>query len=339
MSVLLVGKNHKILVDGVLLDNDFQETLSVIQSEGLVSKINAEKLCAVMQPLHQVIRSGMANDKLFDDPIFLAPSVNLYPIPFEIILGSYCEGVASKIVLVNDFARAVDASQNLINMPLPKELIAVGNPTFPVESGFDSLLAEVESEFRGINRKISTNSLETLAPLPDAELEVSAIKSHFSESSLLLGKHGSIRSALAKTQNSTQAVLVLATHGLPVDLTLDSAVPSLLSVEDDELTVVSSMEVLGYDLSDTVVMLSACDTAAGFIDDYTQMFTGFVKSFANAGSEVIVASLWPVKSVASRLYSEALFLNWSRDDRPVDASANVKHELGEDGFPFVMVYP
>ena len=86
-------------------------------------------------------------------------------------------------------------------------------------------------------------------------------------------------------------------------------------------------------------MLSACDTASGLLKNSDLMFTGFVQSFANSGSNMIVSSLWPVETKSSQKYTTTFFKSW-KSKSLIEAIRNSKNSV-EDylSLPFVTIYP
>ena len=105
--------------------------------------------------------------------------------------------------------------------------------------------------------------------------------------------------ALKTAESKNYSAIVLATHGVPFDLSEGYKLPSLLSIENDTPTLLSATKINEFDLKQSTVFLSACDTASGLLSDPSLYLTGFTESFANAGSNLIIASLWPVVSKSS----------------------------------------
>ena len=84
--------------------------------------------------------------------------------------------------------------------------------------------------------------------------------------------------------------------------------------------------------------MSACDTASGFTEEMDSNFTGFVEAFANSGSELLMATLWPVISVVSKETTKSFFKNWN-DGELFSAIGISKSLYKENSLPFVYVIP
>ena len=338
VSVLGVRHSREYFGDIIPATQSLEPFVRQIKENGAVTDEIERSLCVTLAPIHEYLDKVL---KLSDEetPVFISPSVNLFPIPPELIMGTGCKGHDTPLILVNDFSGAISAYRKLNQKKIPDRLIAMANPMIEGDS-FEGLISDIRGHRFGTTRSIDTDVISNLPPLPDAELEVDRISKLFPSSELLFGPNASISKTLDRVQASPNSLLLLATHGLPVDPNIESETPALLSIEDEELGLVSSMDIYKYDLRGSTVMLSACDTAAGFVDDSSLMFTGFVKSFADTGADIIFASLWPVKSYASRAFSESLFSSWSETESLVESLASAKREVGGlDKYPFVMISP
>ena len=97
-----------------------------------------------------------------------------------------------------------------------------------------------------------------------------------------------------------------------------------------------------FSLKNTVVLLSACDTASGFTEKTHLYFSGFVSGFSDAGSELILASLWPVKSLTSKATTEIFMSEQLKNNKDIfSAALMAKKRAGaiQDVLPFVFIYP
>ena len=98
--------------------------------------------------------------------------------------------------------------------------------------------------------------------------------------------------AAGANSDAQSSLINLATHAFAVDYSGDMNLPAMLTINSDELGVITANEIVVYNLRDSFVFLSACNTAAGNIKRSDLYFSGFVEGFANAGSKLITASLW-----------------------------------------------
>jgi CHAT domain-containing protein len=161
-------------------------------------------------------------------------------------------------------------------------LLAFGNPTVPSE-----IAANIKTTYRG----------ENVGPLPDAEVEVSALKSIWGTSSsrVLIGPSAS-KNAF-RSEALKYNIIHLATHGI-----LDDASPmySRLVMARDENDrnddgLLEAREIMQLDLHADLVVLSACQTARGRIGAGEGMI-GMSWAFFVAGVPTMVVSQWKVNS-------------------------------------------
>lgn len=166
-----------------------------------------------------------------------------------------------------------------------RSLLAFGNPTMPGE-----IAANIKTAYRG----------ETLGPLPDAEVEVGALKNIWglSSSRVLIGPSAS-KSAF-RSEAPRYSVIHLATHGI-----LDDASPMYSRLvmaratndpTDDGL--LEAREIMRLTLHADLVVLSACQTARGRFGAGEGMI-GMSWSFFVAGVPTMVASQWKVDSAST----------------------------------------
>ena len=180
--------------------------------------------------------------------------------------------------------------------------------------------------------------------MPDAEEEIKDIADYFVSKDVYLTKDASILVGLDKASQLSitgkTVAITLATHGVPLNVEDGIYMPSLLSIEGGKTKLISSSMVETASIQNSTVVLSACDTAAGLAETRDLMFTGFVESFANAGSRLIVASLWPVHSYSSRVISTSFFSNWKTKNL-ISAISNAKNSVNERvrSLPFVYLVP
>lgn len=179
--------------------------------------------------------------------------------------------------------------------------------------------------------------------LPDAINEIIEISTLFDKSTLFLNEQASVSDALRMAEElhlkDQRALINLATHAFAVDYAGDIDLPGMLTVMNDELGVITANEIGVYNLQDAIVLLSACNTASGSIDRLDLYLSGFVEGFANAGADLISASLWPVKSRTAKEHSVD-FINGFRNGNLSEALKNADAGAGSfDRAPFIFVYP
>lgn len=268
---------------------------------------------------------------------FLAtvPSVNLFPIPLSIVLGTACKQQNTPIIYTSDISASSEFSIFGNKKSFPNNFVGVGNPIITKDT--------FEIEIPGLTRsniKRKNNLNNEFAPLPDASEEILKVGKLFENKNIFLEENASITKALKTAEGNNYSAIVLATHGVPFDLSEGYKLPSLLSIENDNPTLLSAVKINEFDLKQSTVFLSACDTASGLLSDPSLYLTGFTESFANAGSNLIIASLWPVVSKSSKNYSVNFFKNW-KNTNLIKGIKSAKNSINKDinKLPFITVYP
>ena len=334
--------NKAFFADGANID--YQAVLELKKSILRKNEFDNEDLiagCKIFKPLHDVFRRTIQGHQNLES-LVVVPSTNLLPIPSEIILGSFCNNGNWHITHAGDMLAAVEYSIDVRGWQIPSHFIGVGNPTSN-DRGV-KLNINLGSVVRGLNDdKQALSDLNKLPPLIDAVKEIENISQEFDTSSTFIGEKASVIDGLSEAQKiakMSEVLLLFATHGIKPDYDKDISIPSLLSSNDGSLELVSTNVVDTYELKNSVVFLSACDTAGGFIDKTDLYFTGFTSSFANAGANLILSSLWPVYSDVSRETSEIFVEEWKISNiENAIKSSKISSKNSLKTLPFVYLYP
>jgi hypothetical protein len=332
-SIDLDGKVDTKLV--ALDENEIEKLSRRLIDGGDLSEEEALSACKSFEALSNA--AGVLRERA----IIFVPSVNLFPIPAEIIFGTYCFSKSTAIVQASDVTGAINFSRYQSDVKMPSNFVGVGNPLV-VKSSANNIFSSL---FRGEAAKRAFQGMEqNFQPLPDAEEEIKDIADYFVSKDVYLTKDASILVGLDKASQLSitgkTVAITLATHGVPLNVEDGIYMPSLLSIEGGKTKLISNSMVETASIQNSTVVLSACDTAAGLAETRDLMFTGFVESFANAGSRLIVASLWPVHSYSSRVISTSFFSNWKTKNL-ISAISNAKNSVNERvrSLPFVYLVP
>ena len=202
-----------------------------------------------------------------------------------------------------------------------RELVAFGDPVFrPGQTAPVQVASAATVQSRGLKLRrrsvprtlrLRSASLSDLSPLPDTRDEVEAIavalKANLGED-VFLGAEASER-RVKTTDLSNRRVIVFATHGLvPGDLDgLSQPALALATPEgggEDGLLTLS--EIMGLRLNADLVVLSACNTAAGD-GAGAEAISGLARGFLYAGARALLVSGWPVETTSARLLTTKLF--------------------------------
>jgi TPR repeat protein/CHAT domain-containing protein len=149
-----------------------------------------------------------------------------------------------------------------------------------------------------------TSAVRNLPPLPETAGELRALSAAVKgdEKYIYLRKAATERTVKSIDLSNTR-IITFATHGL-VAGDLKNAEPALVltppakgtALDDGLLT---SSEVAQLKLNADLVILSACNTAAGDKADGAEGLSGLAKAFFYAGSRALLVSHWPVVSDAA----------------------------------------
>ena len=184
----------------------------------------------------------------------------------------------------------------------------------PLEVPFGAV-AKLNALFRG--GKIEADLVRSLTPLPETTDEVCAVARALGaipERDLLIGPAATkarIKAAEEDRSLSSYRVVHFATHGLVsgeiaglVEPALVLTPPHTTSDDDNGLLTASDIAALHFDAD--IVVLSACNTAAGEGQDGAAL-SGLARSFFFAGARSLVVSHWPVNSDATVILMTAAF--------------------------------
>ncbi len=131
-------------------------------------------------------------------------------------------------------------------------LLAFGNPNLQNE-----VAANMKATYRG----------ETLGPLPEAEIEVSALRNFLGPSSSRVVIGASARKSLFRSEASKYKIIHLATHGILDDTSPMYSRLVMARAENDpnDDGLLEAREIMQLDLHADLVVLSACQAARGRI--------------------------------------------------------------------------
>jgi CHAT domain-containing protein len=181
--------------------------------------------------------------------------------------------------------------------------------------GANTLLRGLVSKKSRSTSNVSKIDVSILPRLPDTRDEVLSIADALDADpgkDIFVGR----RASEANVKNidlSTYRVISFATHGLiPGDLN-GLHEPALaftnpeISGDSENDGVLTATEILGLKLSADIVVLSACNTAAGD-GQGLEAVSGLGRSFFFAGARSVLVSNWPVHSAATTSLMSRLFI-------------------------------
>lgn len=164
-------------------------------------------------------------------------------------------------------------------------LLAFGNPNLQSE-----VAANLKTNYRA----------EVLGPLPEAEMEVNALRNIWGPSSSRVVIGPNAKKSLFRLEASKYKIIHLATHGILDDTSPMYSRLVMARAENDpnDDGLLEAREITQLDLHADLVVLSACQTARGRIGAGEGMI-GMSWAFFVAGVPTMVASQWKVDSAST----------------------------------------
>jgi CHAT domain-containing protein len=175
-------------------------------------------------------------------------------------------------------------------------------------------LAQSRDLSDGCRAKVQ-HALALLDPLPDTADEARRIASAFPGASVSLGADFTDASFMQDPKTADASVIVLATHGV-LGLSPCFPEPALLtSVGATGDGLIEASRLLDRELEAQLVVLSACDTAAGGKLDEAQTgladggdaLSGLARAFIYAGARNVMATEWKIDAAASQAEMSVFF--------------------------------
>lgn len=169
--------------------------------------------------------------------------------------------------------------------PVSASLLAFGNPRMSNE-----IATNLKAVYRG----------EVLAPLPEAEAEVNALKEIWKPAPTTVFVGTNAGKSNFKAEASKYRIIHLATHGILDDSNpiYSRLVMSRTENDPNDDGLLEAREIMQLRLNADLVVLSACQTARGRIGAGEGMI-GMSWAFMVAGVPTMVASQWKVDSTST----------------------------------------
>ncbi|MBL6426707.1 MAG: CHAT domain-containing protein [Maritimibacter sp.] len=259
------------------------------------------------------------------DHLIIAPPGDLLNLPFSaLVRAPGPHDLASAPWLVREHAISVLPSiPALSTLRAPHEdqtegFLGIGDPIVGADTSIDcaevglGLLRGGQSSNRAVLgfdagglRLADPQALRAYARLPDTRCELEAMQDAFGKGDLILGPAATETKLKRLDREGALArygVVAFATHGL-ISGEAGTIAPGLLltppdapGVTDDGL--LTSAEIATLDLNARLVILSACNTAAGE-NPGQEGLSGLAGSFFHAGARALMVTHWSVFSDAS----------------------------------------
>jgi len=264
-----------------------------------------------------IFTPDISNILLGVDTILTQQGGRISTLPLSLLLNSDGD------YLADHFAVRTVASLrgiNRANNNLSGKFVGVGAPVLAPETDG----ARFGADAYILRGAADADAVSDLPPLPGAERELMALSGalDFDDVTLLIGSDAT-KARFRSLNFSNTAVLALATHGLVAGELDANSEPALVLTPDVDGTggLLTMSEVMELDLDVGLVILSACNTAAGGEADAAGL-TGLASAFIYSGADVLMASHWPVRDDAAEALSIATVRNMRGGVTPERALQN-----------------
>ncbi len=160
-----------------------------------------------------------------------------------------------------------------------------------------------------------TEKLRNLAYLPHAKTELETLGREFGGAAKIVTGDAATETAVKASKEISRArFVVFSTHGLMATEVGEAAEPGLVftppapgakSEQDDGLLTASEASLL--ELAADLVVLSACNTAAGSGEPGAEGLSGLARAFFFAGARSLMVSHWAVSDKATSMLMQKTF--------------------------------
>ncbi len=271
--------------------------------------------------------------------LHVAATDALAQLPFELLVTrspASGETLADAAWLLRDMAVEVPVTLAAIGRASGAEaargtFAGIGAPALAGPAGRPVQLAGL---FR--DGGVDVQAVRELPPLPAAEQELAKMGSALgTNDAMLVTGEAATETAIKAMDLSRFGVLAFATHGLLANELDGLAEPALVltppetpTAEDDGL--LSAGEIADMHLDAELVVLSACNTAAG-ATQAAPAYTGLAQAFLYAGARSLLLSHWRVRDDAAARLSVATVEGAASGETRAEALRRAKLDLIADG--------
>ena len=208
-------------------------------------------------------------------------------------------GNSFEITLVSTMVRS-KPKKNVRNYTF----FGIGNPNF---KGTKNKVELAFSDYQSLPNRSGAN-LSSLPALPNTqrEIETFAKLPIFTSTQLLTGSAATEKAIYEADKLKNASVISFATHGLTAGEINEYSEPGL-ALSPPEIKqnkndgFLSLTDVLNLKLNSEIVILSACNTGSS-LSLHSPPFSGLASAFLAAGSDMVMATLWPVDDEATTIF-------------------------------------
>jgi len=292
--------------------------------------------------------------QLLKERVIFVPEGNLHFVPFDMLLpkrpyiptrphepvrfSDHTYFMENKIVSYAYSATLLKQTNARERGPTSKKMLAMA-PVFSSGLPLDSTTLSFLS-FNGYN---PDRPGYLVGSLPGSQEEVehigdifrneeSIFKRWFDSRTTVLTGDDATESVLKSTKLGSYQYLHLATHGFAssIDPSLSGMLLRPGGEFNEEDGILRTEEVFSLSLNAELVVLSACDSGVGLIDDNEGVMS-ISRGFILAGANKLIVSLWPSNDTATRILMVRFYDNLSSGLDPTAALRDAKVSLVKEG--------
>jgi CHAT domain-containing protein len=285
------------------------------------------------QALYETLLAPLAKELAGVRHLVFVSNGPLLSLPLGVLVRPPSSAGAAPAYLARDVAISVvptvgafrDLRRAAAAAAAPKPFVGFGDPAFSGQIGDHRGLAAVATQCRA-DKAIDVAEIRGLARLPETAAELRGIAAALKASpdSVVLGPDAT--KAGLRTRNLAQyRVVAFATHGLLAneldcqnEPALALSLPAKATKGDDGLLTAS--EIVGLHLNADWILLSACNTA-GPEGLSGEALSGLTRAFFYAGARSVMATHWPVETMATVQLTTLTFENYAKQPKRGKASA------------------
>lgn len=261
----------------------------------------------------------------------IATGGSLLAVPFAALVTRRAADGQARRWVIDDHAILLTAGSRPVDRPAsgPGRFVGIGAPLLKGTAAG----ARTYRDAGGTVRDIAA-----LPPLPGAAHELAAMQAMIGgPDNVVLTGADATEAAVRDTRLTGVKILAFATHGLVAGDVTGLLEPALVltpapqgDTADDGLLTSSEIAQLTTDAA--LVVLSACDTAAGDSRDAPAL-SGLARAFFYAGARSLLVSHWPVQDdIAARItVAVARDSDAAAEERLRQAILRVRHDLRRAG--------
>ncbi|PLX69505.1 MAG: hypothetical protein C0603_00835 [Denitrovibrio sp.] len=312
-SIIATGiTSSNVGLDIIAKDRNLETSLHSFKDD-LVSKniydiVKIGKLAEpILAPISKYITTGHIH-ALIDGGISVLP-LDIYSINGKMLFENY----------VIDYMVTLDEIKSRPTFAGKSNFLGIADPIYDDKAGLKAANIQV-------SMKRSADISGYFNPLPETRDEVREIAAGMAIAKLLMGSEAA-ESILKSMPLEQYNIIHFATHGI-----LGGEIPGVdepalvLTGENGEDSLLTASEISALKMKAGLVVLSACNTGSG---KYFrgEGITGIARAFKIAGTGTVVASLWPVDSLATKNMMELFYKLLDEGLTVSDALYKAKQQL------------